>query len=1296
MAFISTAFASRFPQTNNQLRTSSNPRNQATIQDGRVTVQTVQGRQTQGYTNNGARPNTTTRGTTGSVVGGQGRVVKCYNCQEEGHYARQCTKPKRPKNSAWFKKKLMLTKALELGAYLDPEQLAFLAGNGDTFVAVQASQEIPTSTAFQTDDLDAFDLDCDDAPSAKAVLMANLSSYDSHVLSEVQNHDMNIESDMSYLTVQEAQCSEQPFFNNDTDINITSDNNIISYEQYLQKTKTLVVQSTSSTAQQDELLMSVIDEMQSQVAKCNKVQQENKIVNETLSAKLERYKEQIKIYEQRKSFELNDREKYIDGQLRQVIVDRNAKVADFKKEIHSLKLQLNATVESHKTLSTTVEILKEASKQKEDKYLDEIIDLQKDKKALDNVVYKMEKKVSFAHVDYVALNKLSEHFMKHFVPQKQLSVEQAFWLPISQPVSEKQQIQLEPVFKKELPRELPSISIVKDSFNKMRNHLNKFKETITFHTKITGNRIGSWGVEHIKGAFEKDVKPFTKTLREYFQMFDQGIHKGINAMKEVFQQMETEVTKCQVDRKCFKIEKKELILESERLLEHIICQDVMNVDNVLPMPANFLNHDNSALETLVNENDRLMELLISQDIVHTHLYTLVAINDSNSMKMTFIGEYNENLKLKAELAKKNDMVEQAVYNELSKQSKLNAKDQSIAKLREHIANLKGKNKDESDHNVQNSDVVTSRVYKLDLSPLSPRVKNNREEHVAYLKHLEENAKILREIVEHARELRPFDSDLESASMHRTRKVRFAESASTSEDKSQKKANTPNKQTPNNAMLPSTGIKRCTEASGSKPKSNTRNDRISQPSSSNKKTNKVEAQPRIVEPCLKTKNRVTKPVLNANVYHTVLSANSHLVCSSCNECLFDAIHDLCVSNFISDMHARSKSVKSKKKKTWKCTGKMFNTVGYRWIPTRRTFTINGNKCPLTRITPNSKVTLKKPVTSAVVKPATQTNSRPNRLMVPGFELLQAHDRTTISTHQFCQQISRHDGTDLISRSRDTNLYTISLDDMLKTSPICLLSKASKTKSWLWHRRLSHLNFGTLNQLAKYGLARGIPKLKYQKDHLCSACALGKSKRSSHTPKSQDTNQVKLNLLHMDLYGPMCVESINGKKCILLKLISEFLLDMLSQRMPFESITGEQDKSWKLSGPAPQLMTPGYISSGLFFNPLKSVVSHVPIVVAQRLADPTSSPSSMLNDQDAPSTSVSSTREPVKSLTISPVIMEMNQTSHFDDPCHENLHDVSTSPSANVQLQPASFESTPIQNSLHRDTSSQESSSNVQPF
>ncbi|GKB73404.1 retrovirus-related pol polyprotein from transposon TNT 1-94, partial [Tanacetum coccineum] len=89
----------------------------------------------------------------------------------------------------------------------------------------------------------------------------------------------------------------------------------------------------------------------------------------------------------------------------------------------------------------------------------------------------------------------------------------------------------------------------------------------------------------------------------------------------------------------------------------------------------------------------------------------------------------------------------------------------------------------------------------------------------------------------------------------------------------------------------------------------------------------------------------------------------------------------------------------------------------------------------------------------------------------------------------------DGVELIKGSRGSNLYTISVEDIIKSSPIYLLSKASKNKSWLWHRRLNHLNFGTINDLARKDLVRGLPRLKFEKDHLCSACQLGKSKKQT---------------------------------------------------------------------------------------------------------------------------------------------------------------------------------------------------------
>ncbi|GJZ43127.1 integrase, catalytic region, zinc finger, CCHC-type containing protein [Tanacetum coccineum] len=169
MAFLTAVASSRFPTTNNQLRTSSNPRNQATIQDGRVTVQQVQGRQGQNYSGTTYKSNATN--SRGNTTSGQARVVKCYNCQGEGHMARQCTQPKRPRNAAWYKEKAMLAEAhqgevhmarkftqpkrlrnaawykdkamlveaQEAGQILDEEQLAFLADLG-----------VPNGQAVQT------------------------------------------------------------------------------------------------------------------------------------------------------------------------------------------------------------------------------------------------------------------------------------------------------------------------------------------------------------------------------------------------------------------------------------------------------------------------------------------------------------------------------------------------------------------------------------------------------------------------------------------------------------------------------------------------------------------------------------------------------------------------------------------------------------------------------------------------------------------------------------------------------------------------------------------------------------------------------------------------------------------------------------------------------------------------------------------------------------------------------------------------------------------------------------------
>nr|GEU29078.1 retrovirus-related Pol polyprotein from transposon TNT 1-94 [Tanacetum cinerariifolium] len=124
-----------------------------------------------------------------------------------------------------------------------------------------------------------------------------------------------------------------------------------------------------------------------------------------------------------------------------------------------------------------------------------------------------------------------------------------------------------------------------------------------------------------------------------------------------------------------------------------------------------------------------------------------------------------------------------------------------------------------------------------------------------------------------------------------------------------------------------------------------------------------------------------------------------------------------------------------------------------------------------------------------------------------------------------------GNDLLTGSHGTDLYSITLQDTYFPNLICLMAKATLSQAWLWHRPLSHLNFDTINLLSKNDIVIGLPKLKFIKDHLCSSCELGKAKQKSFQTNTTASSKRRLQLLHMDLCGPTRVESINGKKYVL---------------------------------------------------------------------------------------------------------------------------------------------------------------------
>ncbi|GKC49277.1 retrovirus-related pol polyprotein from transposon TNT 1-94, partial [Tanacetum coccineum] len=131
----------------------------------------------------------------------------------------------------------------------------------------------------------------------------------------------------------------------------------------------------------------------------------------------------------------------------------------------------------------------------------------------------------------------------------------------------------------------------------------------------------------------------------------------------------------------------------------------------------------------------------------------------------------------------------------------------------------------------------------------------------------------------------------------------------------------------------------------------------------------------------------------------------------------------------------------------------------------------------------------------------------------------------------------EGDDLLTGSRESNLYTISISELVASSPVCLMSKATSTKSWLWHRRLSHLNFGTINQLTSKDLVHGLPKFKYDKDHLCLTCEQGKGKKTSFPSKLVPSTESKLELIHMDLCELIRVESINVEAACTMLIFSK---------------------------------------------------------------------------------------------------------------------------------------------------------------
>ncbi|GKA51810.1 retrovirus-related pol polyprotein from transposon TNT 1-94 [Tanacetum coccineum] len=393
LALLTQSYKTFLPQTNNQLRTSSNPRNQGTVQDGRV----------------------------GNANPGQARQVKCYNCNGVGHIARNCTQPKRPQNSEYFKDKMLLMQAQENGVVLDEEQLLFLAGGQDNAIDEDVDEQpvqdlaLNVDNVFQADDCDAYDSDVDEAPTAQTMFMANLSSadpvydeagpsYDSDVLSEVHDHDHYQDAVCDHHEEHEMHDDVQPNHVVDSHADYTSDSNMTPYDhnmtpydQYVKDNAMPIVQNNASMVPNDAYVMIDKDVHESDVLSVSHTPR-NTVANNLLNAELATYKEQVELYERRAMFELTEREQKIDEQLRIVICDRNIKEENLKKELHSVKLQLASTIQHNKLMVDEVTSLKKDFTQKENKYLEEFLDLKALKDKVDDKLFKQGQSIQTVHM----------------------------------------------------------------------------------------------------------------------------------------------------------------------------------------------------------------------------------------------------------------------------------------------------------------------------------------------------------------------------------------------------------------------------------------------------------------------------------------------------------------------------------------------------------------------------------------------------------------------------------------------------------------------------------------------------------------------------------------------------------------------------------------------------------------------------------------------------------------------------------------------------------------------------------
>ncbi|GJS29714.1 integrase, catalytic region, zinc finger, CCHC-type containing protein [Tanacetum coccineum] len=534
MAFLTVVASLRFPSANNQLRTSSNLRNQATIQDGKFW---------------------------GNNASGQTRVVKCYNCQGEGHMARN------------------VLNLSDQGMQHDPG----VPGG-------QAVQTIiPNNVAFQTKDVDTYDSDCDDISNAKAwpifpTMVLTLSQRYPILKPISMIWKIKAQQDSMILFVVEQMLEQMiNHVNNWEKANKEQNNESVTaeLERYKERVKTFEQRLNIDLSSREKMIDSQMDDM---IKEKLALKEQVDSLEQNLSKQIKENESLLQTFTVFKNESKEKENKYMENEidLEKKIKELDNiifKVGQSAQTVHMLTKPQVFYDNAHKQALGYQNpfYLKKAQRIKPtlydgiviyDKHVampviddEETLILEEESRSKMSEKEKdpetIKQKISHKPIDYVKLNQLSEDFRKRFVPQQELSAEQAFWYHMSNPSTEYSDAS--PI-KMEAPKELPKVSLVNESLKKFKFHLAKFDNVVKIRTTPDAHTEGEWGFEHTKAVFNNEIIPFLKSLKDIFNVFDKDLLNEIIEVQTVFDQMEDVVQQSSVDKQCLEIAKKELLL----------------------------------------------------------------------------------------------------------------------------------------------------------------------------------------------------------------------------------------------------------------------------------------------------------------------------------------------------------------------------------------------------------------------------------------------------------------------------------------------------------------------------------------------------------------------------------------------------------------------------------------------------------------------------------------------------------------------------------------------------------------